>query len=162
MAEEETQPGVETDKAVAADSAPITEAATATAVTQAAAPVPPAPERRIAQRYIAHWRAALVSVSDGGVRYLGTTDNICASGAAIACEDHVPPQKEYHIYLEIPQATGKTPLVIQLQGKVMHTTLSRKVFKIGVVFKQFHGDAEKVLHAILAGGKLKPLSSGEN
>ena len=150
MAEEDTQPAVEGNEAAATQAAP--------AARPAPVAAPPGAERRIAQRYIAHWRAALVSVGDGEARYLGTTDNLCISGAAIACDDHVPPQKEYHIYLEIPQAGGKTPLVIQLQGKVVHTTLSRKIFKVGVVFKQFHGDAEKVLRAILASGKLKPLS----
>lgn len=122
----------------------------------------PAAERRNMQRYIAHWRAALASVNDGGTRYLGTTDNICVTGAAIVCEDHVPPQMDYHVYLEIPQSVGKTPIVLQLEGRVVHTTLSRKVFKVGVVFKKFHGDSEKVLQAILSSGKLKTILSTEH
>lgn len=114
-------------------------------------------ERRHAQRYIAHWRAALVSVNDGDTRYLGATENICATGVAIACEAHVPPQKDYHVYLEIPQSVGKTAIVLQLDGRVVHTTLSRQVFKVGVAFKKFHGDSEKILKSILASGKLKQI-----
>lgn len=125
-----------------------------TAVVQ---PSPPQAERRVAPRYIAHWRAALVSLNDGAVRYLGTTDNLCLSGTAISCDSHVPPQKDYHIYLEIPQSVGKAPIVIQLQGRVVHTTLSRKVFRVGMTFKQFHGEAEQILRAILSSGKLKQL-----
>lgn len=186
MAEEDTQAGAETAEVTAAEApsqppaagedisqaseAPVSEAAS----TQPAAQSSPAPqassgqpadqaaaERRHVHRYIAHWRAALVSVNDGGARYLGTTDNICASGVAIICEDHVPPQMDYHVYLEIPQSAGKTAIVLQLDGRVVHTTLSRKVFKVGVVFKKFHGDSDKILQAILSSGKLKTILSSE-
>lgn len=147
MAEEDTQAGG--DASAAAEAAP---------AQPAPAQAAPQADRRNVQRYIAHWRAALVSVSDGVKRYLGTTDNICESGVAISCDDSVPTQKDYHVYLEIPQPGGKAPIVLQMQGKVVHASLANKRFKIGVIFKQFHGDSKETLASIMRSGKLKKLS----
>ncbi|NWG86035.1 MAG: PilZ domain-containing protein [Hydrogenophilaceae bacterium] len=115
-------------------------------------------ERRANPRYLAHWRAALVDPADGNVRYLGKTDNISICGAAIISDTNVPPRQEYHVYLEIPQVSGKAPLILELIGKVVYCNLANNAFRVGVTFKQYHGDAEKVLRSIVSSGKLKQLS----
>ncbi|MEW5893608.1 MAG: PilZ domain-containing protein [Pseudomonadota bacterium] len=118
--------------------------------------------RRAHARYLARWRAALVDPRDGNVRYLGKTDNISVQGAAIICEINVPIRQDYHVYLEIPQPNGKSPVILELVGKAVYCNLANNAFRVGVSFKQFHGDAEKLLHAIIASGKLKQLSDPDS
>lgn len=119
-------------------------------------------ERRVHARYIAHWRAALVNPSNGDIRYLGKTDNISLGGAALICEVNVPAKQDYHVYLEIPQANGKAPMVIEMLGRVAYSNLAKNAFRVGVSFKQFHGDAEAILKSILASGKLRQLYDPDN
>lgn len=118
---------------------------------------PAAQERRTQARYLAHWRAALVNPADGNVRYLGKTDNISLSGAAIISDANVPAKQDYHVYLEIPQPNGKSPLILELIGRVVYSNLANNSFRVGVSFKQYHGDAENVLQAIIKSGKLKQI-----
>lgn len=119
-------------------------------------------ERRVHTRYIAHWRAALVNPSDGDIRYLGRTDNISLAGSAIICETNVPAKQDYHVYLEIPQANGKAPLIVEMLGRVVYSNLAKNAFRVGVSISKFHGDGEKILKAIMASGKLKQLLDPDN
>ena len=123
---------------------------------QAASPQPPPPpgNRRVQPRYLAHWRAALVG---DNVKYLGKTDNVSLSGVAIIADVNLRPNQVFQVYLEIPVQLGKPPVVFQALGVVVQSMLAQQAFKIGVVFRSFEGDSEKVLLKALASGTYREL-----
>lgn len=123
--------------------------------TAATTPVAPAgPNRRLQTRYIAHWRAALVGEN---VKYMGRTDNVSLSGAAVMIDVNLRPKQEFRVYFEIPAHSGRPAQVFEAVGVVVHSMLSQGSFKIGIAFTFFVDDSDRMLRAALASGRYKEL-----
>jgi hypothetical protein len=119
-----------------------------------AAPAKPKPNRRLQTRYLAHWRAALVGEK---VKYMGRTDNVSLSGAAVIADVNLRPKQEFRVYLEIPTQPGQPAQIFEAVGTVVHSMLSQGSFKIGIAFTFFVDDSDRMLHAALASGRYKEL-----
>jgi len=114
--------------------------------------------RRAHPRYLARWRAALISPADPGRRFDGRTDNVSISGAAIAVPSNLAKGEEFQVYMEITDQNGRPTAVFEARGRVMHCTLSQKEFKVGIAFLQYVSDSDKLLRNALTCGRLKELS----
>lgn len=126
---------------------------TATGST-AGGPQPPRPNRRAHPRYLARWRAALIGER---VRYLGRTENVSISGAAVLCDANLRPGQELNVYLEIPQNNSNQPAVFEALAVVMHCTLTPQGFRLGLSFRSFRGDSQSILRKALSSGNYREL-----
>lgn len=114
----------------------------------------PKPNRRAQVRYIARWRAAIIGE---GIKYMGRTENVSLSGAAILCDANVRPGQELKLYLEVPLNQSTQTVVLEATSVVMHSTLTNQGFRLGVAFRFFQGDSLSVLRKALGSGNYREL-----
>ncbi len=115
---------------------------------------PPKSNRRAQARYIARWRAAIIGE---GVKYMGRTENVSLSGAAVLCDANVRPGQELKLYLEVPLNQGTQTAVFEATSVVMHSTLTNQGFRLGVAFRFFQGDSLSILRKALGSGSYREL-----
>jgi hypothetical protein len=114
--------------------------------------------RRAHPRYLARWRAALISPLNAGRRFDGRTENVSISGAAIIVSSNLPRGEDFQVYMEITDQNGRPTAVFEARGRVMHCTLSQKEFKAGIAFTHYVADSDKLLRNALTCGRLKELT----
>lgn len=115
---------------------------------------PPKPNRRAHTRYIARWRAAIIGE---GIKYIGRTENVPLSGAAVLCGANVRPGQELKLYLEVPLNQGTQTAVFEATSVVMHSTLTSQGFRLGVAFRFFQGDSQSLLRKALNSSNYREL-----
>lgn len=115
---------------------------------------PPKPNRRAQARYIARWRAAIIG---DGIKYMGRTENVSLSGAAVLCDANLRPGQELKLYLEVPLKQGTQTAVFEATSVVMHSTLTNQCFRLGVAFRFFQGDSQSLLRKALNSGSYREL-----
>ena len=115
---------------------------------------PPKPNRRAQARYIARWRAAIIGE---GIKYMGRTENVSMSGAAVLCDANLRPGQELKLYLEVPLNKSTQTTVFEATSVVMHSTLTHQGFRLGVAFRFFQGDSQSILRKALSSGSYREL-----
>lgn len=115
---------------------------------------PPKPNRRAQARYIARWRAAIIGE---GIKYMGRTENVSLSGAAVLCDANLRPGQELKLYLEVPLNQGAQTAVFEATSVVMHSTLTNQGFRLGVAFRFFQGDSQSLLRKAFNSGSYREL-----
>ncbi|MBI5919299.1 MAG: PilZ domain-containing protein [Nitrosomonadales bacterium] len=111
-------------------------------------------EHRKHQRFLVHWRAALVYKNDGTREvFQGRTYDISISGASLYSEHNIFVEGPITLLLAMqPLHPGQSETTVEIQCRMIYTVLSshHHRFRIGLHFLHFKDDGKAKLQQALS------------